>query len=230
MYKLVIADTFDIFTNELSAAFRNEFEVRTCHDGVSALELLNTFQPDFLVLNLSLPYKDGLTVLQQSVHKPKIILAITNLLTPYVQRRAEELGIQYLMIMPSINSVRVRLLDMIATTVTPHPDPVAQTLVHLHTLGFHTHLMGYRQLCIAIPMFTADPQMVLDKELYPTIAAQSKNPDGRSVEHSIRQSITDAWRRRDIAIWQKYFPPTGVTRKCPTNKEFISRIAEMLEL
>lgn len=226
----MIADALEFFTEELAADFHNEFEVRTCHDGISALELLNTFQPDFLILNLTLPYKDGLTVLQQSAHQPRLILSITSLLSPYVQKRAEELGVQYLMIMPTVNAIRTRLLDMIATTVTPNPDPTTQTLVHLHTLGFHTHLAGYRQLSIGIPMFAADPNTVLDKELYPAIAAHTKNPDGRTVEHAIRQSIADAWRRRDIAVWHKYFPPSGVARKCPSNKEFLSRIAGMLEL
>ena len=73
--------------------------------------------------------------------------------------------------------------------------------------------------------------MRLSKELYPAIAERVDVPDARSVEHSIRKAIAAAWLHHDRIIWSKYFPPLpdGST-PCPTNKEFISRITEMLEL
>ena len=53
--------------------------------------------------------------------------------------------------------------------------------------------------------------------------------DGRAVEHSVRNAICAAWEHRDMAIWRKYFRP-GPKGKltCPSNKEFICRLAEML--
>ena len=88
---------------------------------------------------------------------------------------------------------------------------------------------GYRQLALALPLFAANPQQLLTKELYPAVARLCSCKDGRSVEHSIRKAIHAAWLHRDNAIWRKYFLiGSGGAASCPTNKEFICRLAELL--
>lgn len=229
MQKLLIADPSDGFTDGLVGVFKNDFTIEVCHDGNSAKELLQSFQPDVLVINLLLPYTDGLTVLQQSTHQPAVILAVAPYVTPYIEHRAASLGIQYLMITPAIQALRVRLLDLVANTAAPKASPADQTILLLHTLHFQTHLDGYQQLCIGIPMFARSPGMRLSKELYPAIAGKFGPLDARTVEHSIRKSIESAWRHKDPLIWAKYFPPDEKGRiPCPSNKVFISRLAELL--
>ena len=231
MYKLLIADSSEPYTDALRAVFEKEFDLQICQDGETALERLMEFQPDVLVLNLMLPFKDGLTVLQESAHKPGVILAITPFVNGYIQQVAEGLGVQYIMIMPTVNSLRVRLMDLIATTIAPKEDLNAQTAVLLHSLNFLTHLDGYQQLCIGIPIFATTPGMRLSKELYPQIAQHFHLPDARTVEHSIRKAIASAWVRKDPTVWAKFFPPDASGEiPCPTNKEFIAHIAEHLEL
>ena len=230
MHKLLIADASEPFSDALAAVFQHEFSLEICHDGETALEKLLSFAPDILVLNVMLPFKDGLTVLQESAHRPRVILAITPYVNNYIEQTAVSLGGQYIMIMPTVSALRVRLMDMIATTISPKADLPGQTIVHLHALGFHTHLDGYRQLCVGIPLFAENPGIRLSKELYPAIADRLGYPDARTVEHSIRKSIENAWSHKDAVVWSKYFPPNsdGYT-PCPTNKAFLSRIAEMLE-
>lgn len=231
MRRLLIADASEPFTDALTEVFKNEFELRICHDGEEALEALLSFQPDVLILNLWLPFKDGLTVLQESAHRPGVILTISTYINTYIENRAADLGVQYIMTMPSVNAVRVRLMDMVASTVLPKRDLSGQTVVLLHTLGFHTHLDGYRQLCIGIPIYARNSNICLSKELYPAIATELGLPDARAVERSIRNAIEDAWKHRELAVWAKYFPTksNGVTR-CPSNKAFLARIMELLEL
>ena len=231
MHRLLIADASEVFTDALAEVFQNDFDLQICHDGETALDALLSFQPEILVLNLMLPYKDGLTVLQESAHRPKIILATSPYTNPYIEHISISLGIQFLMIMPTVSALRVRLMDLISTTLAPKADLVCQTVMHLHVLNFLTHLDGYRQLRAGIPIFAANPTLRMSKELYPAIAQQLDIPDARSVEHSIRKAITATWRRRNPTVWAKYFPPEadgGIP--CPTNKAFISRLAEMLEL
>lgn len=229
MYKLLIADASEPFTDALKTVFQNEFDLQICHDGETALEKLISFQPEVLVLHFNLPYKDGLTVLQQSGHRPQVILAITSYLSPYVEQAAAALGVQYIMTMPTVNSLRVRLMDLIGSTVLPKQDLQGQVAVHLHALGFHTHLNGYRQLCVGLPLFAANPGISLSKELYPTIAAQFALPDARTVEHSVRKAIEDAWKHRSNAVWAKYFPPGPDGRiLCPSNKAFLARLSQLL--
>lgn len=231
MYKLLIADSSEPYVDALRAVFQKEFDLCICQDGETALEQLLAFQPDALIVNLMLPYKDGLTVLQEAAYKPRVILAITPFMNTYIQQTAADLGVQYLTILPSVNSLRVRLMDLIATTIAPKEDLNAQTAVILHSLNFPTHLDGYQQLCVGIPIYATSPNLRLSKELYPKIAAQFGLPDERTVEHSIRKAVASAWIRKDTAVWAKYFPadPSGEF-PCPTNKEFIAHIAEALEL
>lgn len=231
MRRLLIADASEIQTDALEEVFRNEFELHICHDGESALEELLSFQPDVLILNLSLPFKDGLTVLQESAHKPQVILALATYVPPYVEKVMDAVGIDFILITPTINSIRVRLMDLIANATPKSADPATQTAVHLHTLNFPTHLDGYQQLCAAIPIFAANPNMRLSKELYPAVAEKLGLPDPRTVEHSIRKAIGAAWAKGETAVWAKYLPPKADgTIPCPSNKAFISRVAALLEL
>lgn len=227
MLKLLIADGSEAFTDALEAVLKNEFELQICHDGERALETLLSFRPDALILNFMLPYKDGLTVLQQSAHRPKVILAVSPYVNAYIEQVAASVGVQYILIMPTVDSLRVRLMDMVATLSQSKQDPATQSVVLLHTLGFPTHLDGYHQLCAGIPLFAANPNMRLSKELYPQIAAQFHLPDCRTVEHSIRKAIANAWANRDPIVWAKYFPADTA---CPSNKVFFSRLIEHISL
>lgn len=231
MQKLLIADSSDIFMSALEAALREQFQVITCADGDTLLDLLPRCRPDVLILNLMLPYKDGLTVLQQTSYHPPVILAITMHLSAYVEHTITDLGVDYTMIAPSVSAVVLRLQDLLKQYTAPAQDMdiEAKAVHYLHLLNFHTHLDGYRQLCLALPMFARNPQMLMTKELYPAVAQLCGCKDGRSVEHSIRKAIQAAWRKRDNAIWRKYFA-FGLRGSipCPTNKEFICRLAEIL--
>ena len=231
MEKLLIADPSDVLTSALAEVLQNDFDLQICHDGETALELLLSFRPDALILNLMLPFQDGLTVLQKSTHRPRCILATTPFINTYIEQVCHSLGVQYLMILPAtISALRVRLMDMVGSATAPKADIPAQVALHLHNLGIPTHLDGYRQLCAGIPLFAENPDMLLSKELYPAIAEQFDLPDARTVEHSIRKAIRSAWQKKDPLTWEKYFPanPQG-NIPCPTNKAFLARLAALLE-
>lgn len=231
MQKLLIAESSGIFSSALSAQLHTQFEVSVCADGQTALELLEQLQPDILILNLMLPYVDGLTVLQEASFHPPIILATTMHMSAYVDQAVRALGVDYTMIAPSVDAVVRRLRDLISRygVCDTAADLQTMTVHHLRLLNMPTHLDGYRQLCLALPLFAENPQQLLTKELYPAVAQLCRCPDGRAVEHSIRKAIQAAWQHRDNAIWRKYFS-IGSHGKipCPTNKEFICRLAELL--
>ena len=231
MQKLLIADSSESFTNKLAGELQAQFQVFTCSDGEKALELLSAYQPDILILNLMLPYKDGLTLLQETNYHPPVILAITMHLSAYVEQTVTALGIDYTMIAPSVDAVALRLKDLAKQNAAPpeSDDLSTRAIHHLHRLHVPTHLDGYRQLCIALPLFAQNPQQFLTKELYPTVAKLCGSKDSRSVEHSVRKAIQAAWKQRDNALWRKYFPLNSQGWiSCPSNKEFLCRLAEIL--
>ena len=231
MRKLLIADSSEIFTGALTAALGNRFDIHVCGDGPSALDALQQEQPDILILNLLLPYKDGLTLLQESCYQPPIILAIAMHLSAYVEQSVAALGIDYTMISPSVSTVVLRLNDLIRqySALPDTADLQSRTVHHLHQLNFPVHLDGYKQLCVALPLFAQNPQQLLTKELYPAVAKQFDHKDIRAVEHSIRKAIRAAWKYRDNATWRKYFSFNSQGYIfCPATKEFLCRMAEIL--
>lgn len=226
---LMIADSSTAFSDALEAAFRDRYRIIKAFDGNSAFSLLQEYQPEVAIINLLLPYKDGLTLLQQSAFQPHIILALTNYMSAYVQQAVTDLGIDYTMIMPSAKTVIARLEDLLRNYSPQSTTMHAAMLHYLQLLNIPTHLDGYRQLCIAIPLFAANPNQFLTKELYPEVAKRCGCKDGRLVEHSIRKAIRDAWQHRDIAVWRKYFPVNAYgNHSCPSNKIFLCVLAELL--
>lgn len=225
MQKLLIAEGNEAFAYALEKTFESEFEIRVCRDGRTVAEEILRFRPDAMILNLTLPFKDGLTILQEAAELPPVILGTTNYVNDYIALRAMELGVGYLLLMPCLEAVRLRLTDLLERQIQQKGDPQLRIAAHLQLLKIPSHRDGYQYLCFGIPLFAQDPGQRLSKELYPAIADLCSCKDGRAVEHSIRIAIEAGWKVRDAAVWERYFP--GVTA-CPSNKVFIAKMAELL--
>lgn len=228
VHRLLIADSDDAFLLAAKQAFSADFEVLTCQDGETALELLSSFQPQALIINLFLPFKDGLTVLQEAAILPPVTIVATSTILPYIEKACLDLNIGYLMVSPCLNALRVRTIHMVnqwQSSQSPK-DLKAQTVFHLHTMNFQTHRTGYRQLCEAIPIYYRDRDVCLDTVLYAEIAEMFKKSGSKAVERAMRDVINYAWEHRDKLVWCKYFP--NLT-ECPSNKVFFDAIADHLE-
>lgn len=228
MHRLLIADSDDAFLLAAKQAFSAEFEVMTCQDGETALELLSTFCPQALIINLFLPFKDGLTVLQEAATLPPVTIATTSTILPYIEKVCSDLKVGYLMVSPCLNALRVQTILMTnqwQNSQTP-TDLRSQVILHLHILSFQTHRVGYRQLCEAIPMYFRDRDLCLDTVLYAQIAEMFQKSGNKAVERAMRAVIEYAWKHRDKLVWSKYFPNQNT---CPSNKVFFDAIADHLE-
>ena len=227
MHRLLIADSDDGFLLAAKQVFSGDFEVLTCQDGETALELLSTFQPQVLILNLFLPFKDGLTVLQETASIPPVTIAITTTILPHIEKACSDLKVGYLMLSPCLNALRVRTIDMVNQWQSGQkpPDLRSQVILHLHTLNFPTHRIGYRQLCEALPMYYRDRDQCLDTVLYANIAKMFNRSGSTTVERSMRAVIEDAWKHHDPVVWGKYFSNLD---SCPSNKVFFDSIADHL--
>ena len=93
MQTLLIADGSESFVSMLIGELGAQFQIRTCADGEEALKLLPQYQPDILILNLMLPYVDGLMVLQKCSFRPSLILTTTMYMSAYVEQAVHALEI-----------------------------------------------------------------------------------------------------------------------------------------
>ena len=95
----------------------------------------------------------------------------------------------------------------------------------LGRLNIPVYLSGYRQLCVAIPLFAVDDTQTMCTDLYPAVAKVLGHVDWRAVEYSIRRVILAAWKHRDPEVWEAYFPGF---QKAPSNKQFIATLAQRM--
>lgn len=97
--KLLIAVKSEIITDLLVSSL-SMHDIHTCDTGPDALAMLEKYRPDALILDLTLPVMDGLTVLRKTNFRPHSILALTNLATPAVLQAAADAGVQAMILIP----------------------------------------------------------------------------------------------------------------------------------
>ncbi|HIT33357.1 MAG TPA: response regulator [Candidatus Faecousia intestinigallinarum] len=230
MQRILIAEASEEYRAPLSDTLQSEYQVVACQDGATASKLLTSQRFDGLLLDLMLPELDGLSLLQSCAGQlPKNILAVTSFCSPYVQQTLKDLGVDYMLLKPCpVHTIVTRMRDMLrhADAAEAIREPQAYIAGYLQNLGFSTKRDGYHQLRIGIPLFAQDCHQSLSKELYPSIAASCGQDNQKQVERSIRSAIGAAWKERDEIVWAAYFPRH--TGKCPSNKAFISRLAQLL--
>lgn len=226
MQKLLIAESSTDLATSLEEAMHDQWEVHLCADGYSAVDTMQYLQPEAMIIDLQLKEKDGLTVLEECFPKvPPVTMALSTYVSPYIEQRAESLGVGYIMRLPcNSRAVGERIADMYESYQLP-PTIISQ---HLRTLNFNISLTGYRCILAAIPFLQADPTLMM-KEIYPEVAKICGLTDARNVEHAIRVAIRDAWEKRDLFVWSYYFPLNNDGDiDCPNNKKFLLRIAGMI--
>ncbi len=226
MGKLLIAVRSDILAGSIARSLSPDWEVSICHDGSAATDLLRTQKIDALILELRLPYKDGLAVLMECFPQlPPAILALTDLDPPYTISTAASYGVSSVIQLPStIRAIVQRITDIAATVATP-PTLLSR---HLDKLGIRSGRDGYRCMTIVIPVLRSDPTLRLHKEVYPFAVEALGLSDVRCVEHSIRCAVKEAWLQRDETVWTYYFPPEKYGTECPNNRTFLRRLAELI--
>ncbi len=104
-------------------------------------------------------------------------------------------------------------------------------IVVLMELGVPTKCVGFEFLKKAIELQRKDPTRILAKDIYLEISLHYKQSSEELVEQAIREAIKMAWRRGSRKAWEWYFSYDGrAVSNRPTNSEFISRIAYILEI
>jgi CheY-like chemotaxis protein len=236
LLKILIADATEEFPAALNEHLRGEFLIRTCNEGNQTLEILSSYRPELLVLDMMLPGLDGISILQamQELGLRPMVLCTSRFISDYVLQAMDRFDVGYLMVKPcdvvaTVARIRdlSRKLDMPALIMPDMRSTVSNILIRL---GMPTKLRGYCCAREAILCMMRQPGMSVTKELYPQVA---KLCDGTTaqVERAIRGAIMAAWNCRDEQLWQKFFLPgtDGVIPR-PTNAEFISRISDYLRL
>lgn len=245
--KILIADGSEAFREQLASCIRplEEFQLAgMAADGEEAMRLLETAQPDVLILDLMLAKRDGISILRHvhGMQKPPMVLAVSALLTEYMMQAVSKLGVSYLMAKPCepeallerLREVREARANRGQLRRLGGQEPDIETMVTgiIHEIGVPAHIKGYQYLREAILLAVEDMDVInsITKVLYPRVAKTFDTTPSR-VERAIRHAIEVAWDRGDLDTLQRFFGYTvSNTKGKPTNSEFIALIADKLQL
>ena len=228
MDKLLLAERDIALRDGLVDLLRRDYEITTCADGRTCLELLESLRPKVAIIDLSLPELDGLYVIEHSLDfQPPIVLCITDFSNEYVAQTLLDLGVNYTFLKPCFpRAIAARLESISRHVPSPdHADLQTKTALLLQSLNFAPTSDGFQYLKIALPLFHQDPNQLICKELYGGIAHTCGLSGWKPVERSIRAAIHKAWEL-DPSVWERYFP--GLTEP-PTCKAFICQMEHVLE-
>ena len=225
MPRLLIAHSSHVYANRLARLLTNRFDVRICCNGCQAANILDSFQPDVLILSTCITHKDALSILLDATHTTRFILVVTNFLTPQAENQLYSLGVHKILLMPSVHDVCNALTGCLDTPEST-PNTLYQVQMHLRKLNLPIQMEGFAQICTAVSLLMQDVGQTLSKHIYPAVAKLQGSTDQRAVEHTIRNCIKAGWKNRDDSIWAMYFPPKQDQHiPCPSNRQFLCALA-----
>ena len=221
----------------------NKIEVvLTCKDGEEGLDTIinKTSEYDIILLDLVMPNKDGMYVLEQ-LHKKGIeknIIVQTSYNEPKVIRKVSEYGVNYYILKPfDLSNLENRILDIFnsqnnKTINLYHSNLQISITKMLHELGMPSHIKGYQYIREGISMIYDNPSIIggITKELYPELATKFDTTVSR-VERAIRHAIEVSWNRGNWDYMEEIFGHSvDIDKAKPTNSEFIVTVADKLRL
>ncbi|TZE83435.1 sporulation transcription factor Spo0A [Calorimonas adulescens] len=255
-YRIAIVDDNKEFCTILKSYLEKEEDleiVGTANDGNQGLKIIQEMQPDLVILDIIMPYLDGIGVLEKIssldlIKFPRLII-LSAIGQDTITQKAISMGIDYYIVKPFnmdtllqrvrevLNIKESRTLKLYETSSSKYKwreEPNLEILVTnvIHEVGIPAHIKGYIYLRDAIIMVIENMDLLgaVTKELYPAIAKKYNTTPSR-VERAIRHAIEVAWGRGKIETIDNIFGYTIQKNKGkPTNSEFIAMIADKLRL
>jgi len=104
--------------------------------------------------------------------------------------------------------------------------------IALKELGVPSSRDGFHLAKNCIRLLRENPIRTLTHGVYVAAAMLCGFPtEDKLVEQAIRTAVKAAWKDRDEAVWNCYFPVGKLGRsKCPSNKEFMMAVVDFVEL
>lgn len=244
--KVLVVDDNAVQISFIKKYFNESEEVEvvnTASNGLEAVKLIESNTDfDVMLLDLSMPEKDGIGVLKylnkNNIQKNVIIMSSFG--DDDIIKKVSEFGVKYFAIKPfDIENLKEIIIDIAKINKNKEElieiqDKDIQIKVTnlLHELGIPSHIKGYQYIRSAILMVYDDPGFIggITKELYPDLSVKF-NTSIQRVERAIRHAIEVSWLRGDIDLMEEIFGHSvDIDRAKPTNSEFIVTIADKLRL
>ncbi len=213
------------------------------YDGIEGMELIEKEKNnyDVIILDLIMPKKDGMFVLEQMKKKKidKKVIVATSYNASSVIREVSEYGVNYFILKPfELIDLEKRIIESqnknkVSKNIDFHHNNLQISISKiLHELGIPSHIKGYQYIREGVFIIYKNPDVIggITKELYPELAQKFDTTVSR-VERAIRHAIEVSWNRGCWSLMEEIFGHSvDIDRAKPTNSEFIVTIADKLRL
>ncbi len=245
--KVLIIDDNKNLIMMIKEYFKDNPDISICleaNDGNEGLRLIESKKNDFdlIILDLIMPGKDGLSILEYlNDHKiDKKVIVLTSYNTQDVIRKVSEMGVSYFMLKPFELSDLEKKIEIVMDDASYGGKSIdlfnnnlqISITKTLHELGVPSHIKGYQYIREGISIVYQNPEIIggITKELYPEIAKKYTTTVSR-VERAIRHAIEVSWNRGNWQLMEDIFGHSvDIDKAKPTNSEFIVTIADKLRL
>lgn len=246
MIKLLMVDDNVNLVKMVSEYFKNKDNISlefVAHDGKEGIELIEEKQNDFdvLLLDLIMPKKDGLYVLEEMKKRGinKNVIVETSYNTQEVIKQVSDYNVNYFILKPfELDDLESRIMGIskrkndTKTLDFYHNNLQVSITKILHELGIPSHIKGYQYIREGVSIIFERPETIggITKELYPELASKFDTTVSR-VERAIRHAIEVSWNRGDWELMEEIFGHSvDIDKAKPTNSEFIVTVADKLRL
>lgn len=223
-----------------------DFEVvGTAENGLDACKMIQSEEPDVVLMDIAMPRLGGLGVLEKMhgqplKNKPQYII-VTALGQDNVSRIAVEMGADFFMIKPvDLDELVLNIKHLYSLkhfkeirTVAPEKTETVgderNTRIRslLDYIGVPSHLKGYDYIAYAMAIILDDLTAInaMKKQVYTKISRRFNTTPVR-VERVIRNAIELTWNRGKLEILEKLFGfDDNGSKSKPSNSEFFIKLA-----
>ena len=238
---VILADEDQSILSDMVKNFTDEkYEIiATTGNGEELINLINTLNPEVVVMDIVLQKCDGFKVLEAiDTSKTNIVIQSSLSIDGFINK-AISMGAKYYCIKPfDSETLKERIEDIVSVKAEnkvyfnqKNHSQLEEKITNIFiTVGIPAHIKGYQFLREAIKLAIANPEIInsITKKLYPTIA-EKYDTSASKVERAIRHAIEVAWSRGKIENINNLF---GIkvysSNEKPTNGEFIALVADKM--
>ncbi len=243
--KVLIVDDNVSLVEMIKEYFKNNSKIKVvleAYDGKEGIELIDSKRNEYdvIILDLIMPKKDGMYVLEEMKTRKidKKVIVATSYNASEVIREVSEYGVNYFILKPfELEDLEKRIIEASNKKESKSIDFESHNLQisitrMLHELGIPSHIKGYQFLREAINIVFDRPDVIggITKELYPELAGKYDTTVSR-VERAIRHAIEVSWNRGSWDMMEELFGHSvDIDKAKPTNSEFIVTLADKLRM
>lgn len=234
MRKLLIADSSAEFCEDMCEALHKKYRIKTAHDGIEAFALMQSFYPDFLILDPQLPRMDGISLLIRTsiLGLRPITLIRASYFSDFLNKTMEDMSVAYGMYKNCPIDDLIRILGQLRLRLHPpisFEEQMQIVVRHFQILQMDSSMDGFVYAKICTVLWLRDETLSLGSELYPQAARILGIDEDTSMERPIRGVIDKAYAQCPD-IWHQYFPfMKNDPNKRLKNRRFFSEMSNILQ-